>query len=348
MMKERNDFARLRHALELRGRLGRPPVVELHVDRPVKEAYLGRPIAGPADEAEFWVGAGYDAVPVAVGILQVGGVAGGQVGHKRRGQYTVYGDGESEIQWASEGQGVIRSLDEVRSFAWPNPEQIDLSALEQIEPHLPPEMGLIAVIGKVFTPTWMLLGFEGFAEAWAFNRELVAAVFERVIEIQWRTFERAIALPRVVGIWHPDDLAYGTGLLCSPAVFREFVFPVYRRMGEVCRERGLSYVFHSDGDLRPVLDDLIACGFQGLHPLEPQAMDAREVKALTRGQLCLLGNIDVDRLARGTPEEIKALVRANIRDLTDDGGYCVGSANSVTYYVPLANYQAMLEAAFEG
>lgn len=347
-MNERNDLTRLRHAIELRGRLDRPPVVELHVDAPVKEAYLGRPIVGAADEAEFWVGAGYDSVPIAVGILQVGGVAGGNVADRRRGQYTVYGDGESEIQWAAEGAGVIRSLDDVRSFDWPDPEQIDISALDEVAEHLPDEMGVVAVIGKLFTPTWMMLGFEGFAQAWAFDRDLIRAVLDRVVEAQWRTFERVIELPRVVGVWHSDDLAYGTGLLVSPDFFREFIFPWYRKMGDICRERGLLYAFHSDGDLRPVLDDLIDCGFQALHPIEPQAMDIREIKQLTRGKLCLLGNVDVDLLARGTPEQIREVVRANIRDLTDDGGYCVGSANSVTAYVPLRNYRAMLAAAFEG
>ena len=65
-------------------------------------------------------------------------------------------------------------------------------------------------------------------------------------------------------------------------------------------------------------------------------------------RLCLIGNIDLSStLTRGTPAEVEAEVRQRITEIAPGGGYCVGSSNTVTNYVPLENYRAMIEAAFK-
>ena len=147
---------------------------------------------------------------------------------------------------------------------------------------------------------------------------------------------------------HADDLAYAEALMVSPTHYRKYVFPWYRWCGAVVRDRGLPYIFHSDGRLFRVLEDLIDCGFNALHPIEPKAMDILEVKKKAGGALCLLGNIDLGyTLTRGTPQEVETEVKEKIRTVAPGGGYCVGSSNSVTAYVPLENYNAMREAAFQ-
>jgi len=74
-------------------------------------------------------------------------------------------------------------------------------------------------------------------------------------------------------------------------------------------------------------------------------MDIVEVKRRYAGRLCVIGNIDLGyTLTRGTPAEVEAEVRERIRTLAPGGGYCVSSSNSVTEYVPLENYKAMLAA----
>jgi uroporphyrinogen decarboxylase len=152
----------------------------------------------------------------------------------------------------------------------------------------------------------------------------------------------------VGAVTHPDDLAYTEALLVSPRHLREYVFPWYRWNCTLVRERGLVNVFHSDGRLFPVLDDIAGCGFNVLHPIEPKAMDIVEVKRLVGDRLCLIGNIDLGyTLTRGTPREVEAEVRERIRTVGPGGGYCVGSSNSVPSYVPLENYNAMRQAAFQ-
>lgn len=347
-MGPRNDFARVRQSLMLQGRPDRVPLWELHVDTAVKEAFLGRPIVSEHDEAAFWIEAGYDYVPLAAGILQVGGVLSGEAATVKTDRYSVYTESDSEITWAAEGQGVIGSFEDMERFPWPAQADLSLEHVERMVRVLPDGMGVIVIVGKIFTPVWMLMGFEGFGEACAFNPDLVAAMFQRVGQLQFDCCLRAMEIPGVVGLWMSDDIAYGQGMMVNPRILREHMFPWYRRLGEILREANMPFVYHSDGNLWPVMEDIIGCHFNALHPIEPKAMDSRELKAKVGDRLCLLGNVELDRLSRGTPDEIRRMTRRNMDELGYNGGYCVGSSNSVTNYVPLENYLAMVEEGLKG
>ncbi|MGW8250995.1 MAG: uroporphyrinogen decarboxylase family protein [Anaerolineales bacterium] len=111
---------------------------------------------------------------------------------------------------------------------------------------------------------------------------------------------------------------------------------------------GRPLIFHSDGLLDQVLPDIIAAGVDALHPIEPKCMDIAAVKKAYGDRLALVGNLDLGyTLTRGTPQEVRDEVRYLIQNVAPGGGYLLGSANSVTNYVPLENYQAMLEAALD-
>jgi uroporphyrinogen decarboxylase len=345
-MSRTNDWNRAETALMRRGKPDCVPLWEIFVDIDVREAFLGRKIVTLADEVEFWREAGYDFIPVSAGLLAVGEVAQETAIHHTE-RYGVYGDGQRDVTWAVEGEGVITTWEQFEAYPWPTPEQI---AIEQIAAHaalLPEGMAIAAVIGKIFTAVWMLMGFEGFAEAVVHGPDLLAAVFEKVGSIQYGVCKRCMEEPRVGALLMSDDIAYGQGLMVNPRILREHLFPWYRKLGRELNARGIPYVYHSDGDLWPVMGDILDCGFNALHPIEPKGMDSREVKAKFGDRLCILGNIDLDRLSRGTPAEAAEMVKRNIDALAYDGGYCVGSSNSVTYFVPLANYVAMIETAKE-
>jgi uroporphyrinogen decarboxylase len=125
----------------------------------------------------------------------------------------------------------------------------------------------------------------------------------------------------------------------------EYFFPWLKKIGDLAKSAGKPLIFHSDGKLWDVMDDIIACGVDALHPIEPQAMDLAEVKAKYGNRLCLIGSVDVDLLARGTAEEIRAKVKYNVEQAGKDGGYVLGSGNSIPDYVPYENYLALLEAS---
>jgi uroporphyrinogen decarboxylase len=91
-----------------------------------------------------------------------------------------------------------------------------------------------------------------------------------------------------------------------------------------------------------VIDDLIACGVDALHPIEPAAMDIAELKTRYEGRLCLCGNVDMDYpLTRGTPQEVEGAVKSLIHDVAPGGGYAIGSSNGISGWIPFENYQAL-------
>jgi uroporphyrinogen decarboxylase len=128
-------------------------------------------------------------------------------------------------------------------------------------------------------------------------------------------------------------------------VLRRYAFPWFRRLVQLAHEAGLLAVYHSDGKLDTILQDIIDIGFDGLTPIEPGAMDIVAVKRQVQGRLCLLGNVDLSyTLTRGTPQEVAAEVKGLIGAVAPGGGYCLSSANSIPDYVPFENYMAMREA----
>lgn len=337
------DFQRLYCALK-RQEPDRVPLAELHVDLPVKEAFLGRPIRTLADEIDFWYQAGYDYVCLSYG-LRVGEVI--STGPLRRSQVsTAYGRCH-EVEWADEDVGVIANDADFEAYPWDDLMKWDFTALEEAPRYLPPGMKVIVYSGKIYSRVWMMMGFTNFCLSLADNPDLVVRMFQISGETTWDAFVRVIEHNCVGGIWVSDDLAYAEELMIHPRWYRQHLFPWYKRMGEVCRERDLLFIFHSDGNLTRVLGDIIDCGFDALHPIEPKAMDINRLKREVGNRLSLIGNIDLSyTLTRGTPAEVQAEVQERIRVCAPGGGYAVGSANSVTYYVPLDNYNAMREAAF--
>lgn len=339
----RPDFERFRTALARR-EPDRVPFAELIVEPDVKAAFLGRPIEGLADEVAFWTAAGYDACPIVLSLIKPGRAVGGQVTES----YSVYEQHYTERTWAEMHQGVIAGRDDCARYDWPDVERMDFSVLDAAASLLPDGMKLSVTLGKIFTTNWLLQGAESFYLNVHDDPELVEAIYQRLGPLVYATFERVVEHPAVGSIWHPDDLAGTAGLLVSAEHFRRFVFPWYARMGRICRQLDKPMIFHSDGDISSVLDDLVAAGFSGLHPIDPKAMDIVDLKRRYGDRLALIGNIDMDfPLSRGTPEDVAAVVAQRIRDVAPGGGYVLSSGNSVAEYIPLANYQAMLRAGHE-
>jgi uroporphyrinogen decarboxylase len=336
------DFERFRTAL-LRREPDRVPLGDMHADVEVKEAFLGRPIRALEDEVDFWYRAGYDYACLPMGVMYAE-VVGRDL--RRSDLATAYEGKAHPAAWAEEGFGPLATQAGLADFPWPDPDAVDLDQYRRVP--LRPGMQVIAYFGKIYTYTWMQMGMTGFAVALYEDPNLVARVFEEFGRRHLAIFERILELPDVGGVWIADDLAYTEGMLVNPQVLRRHVFPWYKRMGDMCRARGLLYIFHSDGDIRPVIPDLAECGFHAIHPIEPKAMDIRQLKRDWGSRLALVGNLDLKyTLTRGTPEEVREEVRGLIRDVAPGGGYACGSSNSVTYYVPLANFNAMREAVFE-
>ncbi|MDI7274861.1 MAG: uroporphyrinogen decarboxylase family protein [Anaerolineae bacterium] len=340
----RPDFTRLCTALLREGEPDWVPFVDPTVHPLHKQRVLGRVPETLADELEFAQRIGYDFLPIVTGLERTEALRGTMTAHDS--DVRVGGEDVTiQRRWANEGQGPIRSEADLEAFPWPDPDQLDYSAFAEADRLLPPEVKAFAIVGKIFNPVWWLMGLEGFSVALYEQPALVEQLFARVCAYQERVMERVLDHPCVGLVWHADDLAYATGLMVSPSILRRFVFPFYRRMNRECRARGVLTVFHSDGQVDAVIEDIIAADFDAFNPVEPKAMDIVALKRRVGSRLALIGNIDLGyTLTRGRPEEVRAEVKERVLALAPGGGYCLGSSNSIPDYVPHANYMALREA----
>ncbi len=333
------DFDRLRTVIMREGEPDRVPNVELHVDWQVKQAFLGRPLQSVQDDVDFWYHAGYDYIYLRANYEYR------MVGDGHAKQDHLYAGDMQVSKWEGTETSLVSSWEEFEAYPWPALSAIDYSNLATCARSLYPGMKIISGVGGIFTRVWRIMGFETFCYALQDQPDLVAALFKRVGETQLVVFERICGMDKIGAMWPGDDLAYLSGTLAPPAVLRRYVFPYYQAMGEICRQKQLPYILHTDGNLWQVLDDLVACGFDAIHPIEPKAMDSRQVKAEYGNRLALLGNIEIgETLTLGSPGDVEAEVKERIRTLATGGGYAVGSSNTVAHYVPVQNFKAMVRA----
>jgi hypothetical protein len=144
-----------------------------------------------------------------------------------------------------------------------------------------------------------------------------------------------------------DDIAYKSATIFAPAWLRRYWCPRLKQLNDAWHQRDTAVVFHSDGNLWPVLDDLVAAGIDGLNPLEVLAgMTVKGVRE-RYPRLFLTGGIDVSQLLPfGTPAEVRTACQEAIRD-SGGTGYFLGSSTELHWEVPLHNALAMFESAWE-
>lgn len=201
----------------------------------------------------------------------------------------------------------------------------------------------VAAIKHGVAPMLVSMGLEGFAFALRDDPDLVREILRRYVDWQLIVTENLIRMGFDF-LWSFDDIAFKSGPFCSPKVFREFLLPAFRRSAEAIT---IPWVFHSDGNIMPVLDDLLTLGMRGIHPIEPGPMDLAEVKVRYGKRVCIIGNISVDVLGRGTPDEVRAWVKRCMEIGKPGGGYMISSSNSIPSYAKPANVRAMVDAIRE-
>ena len=199
--------------------------------------------------------------------------------------------------------------------------------------------------GVGLTQIYWALGWEEFSYLLADDPELIIAWLDARHRAELRRVD-AIADPvRIPVALTYDDLAFKTGLLLSPRWLREHWVPRLRTLNEAWHNRGARCLFHSDGNLWPILDALVEAGIDGLNPIEVAAgMTVRSVRE-QYPQLFIAGGVDVSELLPlGSPDEVRAACLENVR-ATQGLGYFMGSTTELMWEIPLENMLTMFETA---
>ncbi len=141
-----------------------------------------------------------------------------------------------------------------------------------------------------------------------------------------------------------SDYCFNVNPFYSPAMFSEVVAPYLSRVIEEYRAMGFYTIKHTDGNIMPIIDQMVDCKPDALHSLDPQGgVDLAEVKRLYGDRVALCGNVNCGLLQTGTDEEVIADVRRSLREGMgeDSTGYIFCTSNCVYTGLPLERYELM-------
>ena len=141
-----------------------------------------------------------------------------------------------------------------------------------------------------------------------------------------------------------SDYCYNSGPFISPEMFGVFIQPYLAKIIEAARQEGLYTIKHTDGNIMPILDQLVDCKPHALHSLDPMAgVDIREIKRLVGHKVCLCGNVNCSLLQSGTEEELAQSARYALTHGKPGGGYIYCTSNVPFKGIEPRRYQIVLD-----
>ena len=194
---------------------------------------------------------------------------------------------------------------------------------------------------------WDRVGLIAFSYLYADCAHVIAEFMEAYATSQIRRAHAIADRTLTPVILIADDFATKQGPIFNPDFLRREHFPRVRRLTDAWHEHGIKVLYHSDGNWKSVIPDLVECGVDGFYCLEKSiGMDIVELKRTWPDHVWAGGVDGVDLMERGSPQDVAAEVRRHI-DATDalrTGGMFVGSSSEINPPIKPENYRAMVEA----
>ena len=196
---------------------------------------------------------------------------------------------------------------------------------------------------NLFERAWSLVGLEELLVHMLADKRFVHELLDRITAYNLRVIEK-VCRRDVDAILFGDDWGQQTGLLMSPALWRELIRPRIARLYAAAKARGKYVFIHCCGRVQELFDDLIACGVDVFNPFQPEVMDVAAVKKRYGDRLSFYGGISTQRtLPFGSVQEVKDEVRRLLDVVGADGGYIAAPAHAVPADAKPENIAAMID-----
>jgi hypothetical protein len=198
---------------------------------------------------------------------------------------------------------------------------------------------------ETFEATRKLLGDEISLEAFALEPEWIVDVSRVHTDIVLKNFEAILATGvRPDGVWIYGDMAYKNATVCSPAMYRELIWPDHKRLADWAHARGMNFIFHTDGNVNGVMDLYLEAGFDCLQPLEAKAgMDVRNLCSRYGDKMAFFGNINVMLMAANDRDALEEEIRTKLAAGMATQGYAYHSDHSVPPSTSWETYRFVME-----
>jgi uroporphyrinogen decarboxylase len=201
----------------------------------------------------------------------------------------------------------------------------------------------------IFEPAWYLRGFEQLLMDLHLDPSMAEACLERMTEIKCRLARRYSEAGVDVLIFG-DDIGEERSMILGPEIWRRWLKPRLRRAIRAAKEINPEVIcyYHSDGNIEPVIPDLIEIGVEILNPIQPECMDPLTIKQQYGEALTLWGTVGTQALMPfGTAQEVADTVKTTIRELGYNGGLVIAPTHILEPEVPWENILALVEAVEE-
>ncbi len=244
---------------------------------------------------------------------------------------------------------IIEDWADFERYEWVEPDDSISEHLEAAG-KLMPEGTKLFVFGPggVQENVITILGFDNLMYKLYDDPALVKAVVDGVGSRLLKYYELALQVKDVGVIKCNDDWGHKTQTVMSPAHMREYIFPWHKKAVEAAHTAGRPAVLHSCGKHRAIMDDIIDdMGYDGKHSYEDNIQPVEDAYAQYGKRICIMGGMDMDFVCRKTPEEVYNRAKAMLLLSRENGHYMLGTGNSLAKYLPLPQFNAMRQAAYD-
>lgn len=246
--------------------------------------------------------------------------------------------------WREEHKSLITSRSELEAISWPRVEEISLFSIDYMAERISPDMKVMAYYSGIFEELNKLMGFETMAIKSIEEPALLGNILEQLTILAEAAVDMAAAHPAVGAVFYADDMGFNSGTMLSPKFMREWIIPRQKRIADTCHKHNKPFLLHSCGQIDALMEDLIEIvGIDARHGFQDNIEPVEEIYKKYGDRIAILGGVDVDLLARGTPDAVRVRTRQLLQSCAFKGGFCIGSNNSVTNFCKIENYYAMLD-----
>ena len=255
-------------------------------------------------------------------------------------------DGKYE-EWID---GPFVHTDDIDSFPWPDESDITIDPSMAARAAEFKRQGYWVMAGggvHPFKQAWHMRGFENFLCDYIANPEWVEKLYERFVNFAVAHC-RLLAAAGVDMIEYWGDVAMQDRMIVPPEQWRRLDKPAWRRIIAETRKVNpeVRFFFHSDGDVSPIIPDIIEIGFDILNPIQPECVNPGLLKQRWGDRITLDGGGSIQRtLPRGTLDDVRREVDFLMMTCAYNGGYILRASNVVPYDTPLQNVITFYEMA---
>jgi uroporphyrinogen decarboxylase len=249
------------------------------------------------------------------------------------------------------------TAEDLERYPWPDPEDPERYAGLKEQARTLKEETDFAVIGvfprPVVSLSQFLRGYDHFFLDMGLNRPVLESLMDRILEVDLGIGRRILTeIGQYVDLMFVhDDLATQRSLMFSPDHYRRIVKPRHRQICNLIKTRSdAKIIFHTDGAVFPILEDLVEIGVDALNPVQTsaQGMEPDRLQEAFGDRLCFWGAVESQRLLpHGTLGEVRAGVKDLIEALGKGGNCVLAAVHNIQDDVPPQNIVAMFEAAKE-